>query len=203
MPLRRLRQPVGADLRAAEHEHRARRFVAQPVARATASSRSPAPSAWRARSSAPGRRGGRPARTSARAGTPASASALRPASSPRRAASAASAAAPTRMRCTSGQKPMSSMRSASSSTSTSSPAKFDRVVPHVIHQPARRGDDDVDAGLERALLHVHRHAAVDGDARDRRVIGQALHLIFDLHGQLARRRQHQRARAAAASAAAR
>ena len=39
------------------------------------------------------------------------------------------------------------------------------VAAHVIEQPARRGDDDVDAGLERALLRFHRHAAVDGDAR--------------------------------------
>ena len=52
--------------------------------------------------------------------------------------------------------------------------------------------------LSALLLHVHRHAAVDGDARDRRVIREALDLIFDLHGQLARRRQDQRARAPAA-----
>ena len=35
------------------------------------------------------------------------------------------------------------------------------LLPHVIHQPARRGDDDVDARLERALLHAHLDAAVD------------------------------------------
>ena len=49
------------------------------------------------------------------------------------------------MRRTSGQKPMSIMRSASSSTSVSSLSKRDRLAAHVIHQPARRGDDDVDA----------------------------------------------------------
>ena len=123
-----------------------------------------------------------------------SASALRPASSPRRAASAARVGSAERMRCTSGQKPMSSMRSASSSTSTSRPVKLDRIVPHVIHQPARRGDDDVHARPQRPLLRVHRHAAVDRDARNRRVVRQPLHLVFDLDRELARRRQHQRAR---------
>ena len=70
-----------------------------------------------------------------------------------------------------------------------------RVVPHVIHQPAGRGHHHVHVGLERALLLIHRHAAVDGDARDRGVVGEALHLVLDLHRQLARGRQHQRARA--------
>jgi hypothetical protein len=64
----------------------------------------------------------------------------------------------------------------------------------VIEQPAGRGDDDVDAGLEGALLRAHRHTAVDGGARDRRVIRKPLHLVVDLRRQLARRREHQRAR---------
>ena len=67
------------------------------------------------------------------------------------------------------------------------------LLPHVIDQPARRGDDDVDAGLERALLHAHLDAAVDGGARDGRVIREAVDLVFDLHGELARRREHQHA----------
>ena len=61
----------------------------------------------------------------------------------------------------------------------------------MIHQAAGRGDDDVDAGAERKLLLVHGHAAVDRDARDLRVIGEPLNLILDLHGELARRRQHE------------
>ena len=69
------------------------------------------------------------------------------------------------------------------------------LVPHVIHQAARCRDDDVHAGAQRELLLVHRHAAEDGDARDGRVIREALHLVFDLHGQLARRREHERSRA--------
>jgi hypothetical protein len=67
----------------------------------------------------------------------------------------------------------------------------------VIHQPARRGDDDVDAGLERALLRPHLDAAVDGDAREVGVIREALDVVFDLHAQLARRREDQDAREAA------
>ena len=50
------------------------------------------------------------------------------------------------------------------------PRQVGVLLPHVIHQPARRGDDDVDAGLERALLHAHLDAAVDRGARDRRVV---------------------------------
>ena len=64
----------------------------------------------------------------------------------------------------------------------------------MIHQPARRGDDDVDVRLERALLDVHRHAAEDRDAGNLRVIRQPLDLVLDLDGELARRRQHQRPR---------
>ena len=64
-------------------------------------------------------------------------------------------------------------------------------MTHVIHQPSRRGDDDVDAGAEGALLGLHRHAAEDRDARNSRVVRESLHLIFDLHGELARRRQHE------------
>ena len=67
------------------------------------------------------------------------------------------------------------------------------LLAHVIDQPARRGDDDVDAGAQGALLHAHLDAAVDGGARDRRVIRQAVNLVFDLHGELARRREDEHA----------
>ena len=67
------------------------------------------------------------------------------------------------------------------------------LLPHVIHQPARRGDDDVDAGLERALLHAHLDAAVDRRARDGGVVGEAVDFVLDLHRELARRREHQHA----------
>ena len=68
------------------------------------------------------------------------------------------------------------------------------LLAQVIDQPPGRGDDDVDAGAQRALLHAHLDAAVDRGAGDRRVIGEAVDLVFDLHGELARRREHQHAR---------
>ena len=73
-------------------------------------------------------------------------------------------------------------------------AEAHRGVPHVIHQAAGRGDDDVDVRLERLLLLGHLDAAEDGDARHGRVIREALHLIFDLHGELSRGRENQRTR---------
>ena len=78
------------------------------------------------------------------------------------------------MRRTSGQKPMSIMRSASSSTSTSTLREVDHAGAHVIHQPARRRDDDVDAGAQGALLAVAIHAAVDGHAGEGRVVREAV-----------------------------
>ena len=59
--------------------------------------------------------------------------------------------------------------------------EVDGAVALVIHQPAGRGDDDVDAGLERALLRIHRDAAVDRDAGEVRVIREALDVVLDLH----------------------
>ena len=97
------------------------------------------------------------------------------------------------IRRTSGQKPMSIMRSASSSTSSSMPDKVGVLLAHVIHQPAGRGDDDVDAGLEGALLRAHLDAAVDRRARERRVVREAVDFVLDLDGELARRREHQHA----------
>ena len=68
------------------------------------------------------------------------------------------------------------------------------AVPHVIHQPARRRHHDVDAGLQRAFLRAHLDAAEHRRGGHRRVIRQADQRILDLHRQLARRREDQRAR---------
>ena len=64
----------------------------------------------------------------------------------------------------------------------------------VVHQPARCGDDDVDAGLEGLLLAVHADAAEDGGAAHRGVIAEALHVVFDLDGEFAGRGEHEDAR---------
>ena len=79
----------------------------------------------------------------------------------------------------------------------SSLSKATRLAAHVIHQAAGSGDDDVDAGLQRALLRTHVDAAIDRDARDVGVIDESLDVVFDLHGQLARRREDEDARVAA------
>ena len=97
------------------------------------------------------------------------------------------------IRRTSGQNPMSIIRSASSSTSSSTPLEVGVLLTHVVHQPPRRGDDDVDAGFEGAFLHAHLDAAVDRRACDRGVIGEPVNLVFDLHRELARRGEDQHA----------
>ena len=67
----------------------------------------------------------------------------------------------------------------------------------MIQQPARRGDDDVDAAAEGMFLRSHADAAEDRGARQRRVDRHVLEVFEDLRRQLARRREHQRARRAA------
>jgi len=55
----------------------------------------------------------------------------------------------------------------------------------------RRGHHHVGAGPQGAELHVAVHAAVHGNPRQRRVVGEPREVVLDLHRQLARRRQHQ------------
>ena len=74
-------------------------------------------------------------------------------------------------------------------------AHIHRVMAHVIHQATGCRDNDVYAGTQGALLHVHRHAAIDGHARNGRVIGKALNLILNLNRELACWSEDQRARA--------
>ena len=75
------------------------------------------------------------------------------------------------------------------------PSEVGRRRAHVIHQAARRRDDDRDARAQCAILRVHRHAAIDRRAGDLRVVRQTLDRVFDLDGQLACGRENQRARA--------
>ena len=67
----------------------------------------------------------------------------------------------------------------------------------MIEQPARGGDDDVDAAAEGMLLRAHADAAEDRRAGERRMHREAIELLEDLRSQLARRRQDERARRAA------
>ena len=61
----------------------------------------------------------------------------------------------------------------------------------MVDEPARCGDDDIDAGLQRAFLRRHLDATVDRCAGDRRVVREAVDLVLDLHRELARRREHE------------
>ena len=67
----------------------------------------------------------------------------------------------------------------------------------VVEQPPGRRDHDVDPGAERVLLRPHRDAAEHRRAGERRVDRERVELLEDLRGELARRREHQRARPAA------
>ena len=61
------------------------------------------------------------------------------------------------------------------------------VVAVVVHQAARRGNDDLAAGFELALLLVHARAAIDADDFDvRQKLRQILQVLGDLLGQLPR-----------------
>ena len=67
--------------------------------------------------------------------------------------------------------------------------KVDAAVLQMGDQASRRGDHHVRAHQHAALLHVPAlavAAAVDHRRRDGQVVGKALELLVDLHGQLAR-----------------
>ena len=65
---------------------------------------------------------------------------------------------------------------------------------HVIHQPAGRRDDDVDAAAERVFLRPHADAPVDRRSRDRRVDGERVEVVQNLGRQLSGRSQDERLR---------
>ena len=61
------------------------------------------------------------------------------------------------------------------------------VVAVVVHQAARRGNDDLAAGFELSLLLIHARAAIDADDFDvRQKLRQILQILGDLLGQLPR-----------------
>ena len=76
-------------------------------------------------------------------------------------------------------------------------AKAERIALHEIEQPARRGDQDVDAVEQRTDLRTHRHAA-DGERRPQTQMAPiGAEAVEDLAGQFARRAEHQDAAALA------
>ena len=91
---------------------------------------------------------------------------------------------------------MSSMRSASSSTSSSRRSNLATPCRMWSSRRPGRGDDDVDAALERALLRERADAAEHRHRSDTGVAAEADEVLVDLRGELARGRQHEGARGA-------
>ena len=82
-------------------------------------------------------------------------------------------------------------------------AEIERAAAQVIEHAAGRADDDFGAAPQRANLVIHRRAAVhrhDGQARS---LGVLVERFGDLHRQLARRDEDERADLAAAGLVAR
>ena len=104
-----------------------------------------------------------------------------------------------RMRRTSGQKPMSSIRSASSSTSIADAREGDVAALDHVEQAARRGDEQVDAAAHGLDLRFVADAAVHGDHAPAGLRGERLTDLFDLAGELARRRDDEGVRRDAAA----
>jgi len=75
--------------------------------------------------------------------------------------------------------------------------KVDGALADVVEQAAGRGDQDVDAALQRLDLRPDADAAEDQRGLQRQVVAVGAHAFLDLGGEFARRRQHQHARLAA------
>ena len=74
--------------------------------------------------------------------------------------------------------------------------------PEVIEQPSRRGDEQVQAAAQPARLRLHADPAEDDGAAQPQVAAVLPGRLHDLGGELARRRDHERARRSARPAAA-
>ena len=83
------------------------------------------------------------------------------------------------------------MRSASSSTTTSTSATDSSFGLQQVDQPQRRGDDDVDAVLQRVDLLGATGAAVHGQDAPAGVLGDRAEHLGDLDRQLPGRYEHQ------------
>ena len=75
-------------------------------------------------------------------------------------------------------------------------AQVDIALVHQVDQPARRGDENIDAVLERPRLRILAHAAVNDRLPQRGVLAVGAETFADLAGQLAGRREDERADAA-------
>ena len=74
--------------------------------------------------------------------------------------------------------------------------EVDAAAVEVVDQAAGRGDEHVDAAAQGIDLALHADAAVHGRHAQGQVPGVTAQAVVHLQGELARRRQHQRARTA-------
>ena len=79
--------------------------------------------------------------------------------------------------------------------------EHDLAAAEQVHQPARRGDQHVDALFQRLDLVAHLHAANQQGHRELVIFAVFLEILGDLRGKLAGRLEDQRARHARAAAA--
>ena len=71
--------------------------------------------------------------------------------------------------------------------------EIERAAAQVIHHPARRADDHVNAGGQAMELELHRLPAVDGQhAHGAEMLRVGVDRFGDLDRELTRRRQHER-----------
>ena len=70
--------------------------------------------------------------------------------------------------------------------------KVQRATAHVVHDPAGRADDDVDAAVKRSELPIDRLSTVNGADRDSTVFTDTLDFARHLHRKLTRRDQNYR-----------
>lgn len=73
--------------------------------------------------------------------------------------------------------------------------ELERLAAHVVHQPARRANDDIHRLGECAQLAVDRLPSVDGNDDGPAVLAEAVDRLGHLDGQLARRGEDQPLRA--------
>ena len=72
--------------------------------------------------------------------------------------------------------------------------EIDGTLLHVVEQAPRGRDQNVDAPREGVNLRVDTDATEDRERGERQVLAVGAHAFLDLHGEFARRRQHQHAR---------
>ena len=69
--------------------------------------------------------------------------------------------------------------------------ELDRTTLHVVHQTARRGDENIDATFQQVELRTHAGAAVDCSGVEFQMLAVGAQAVVDLHREFAGRGQDQ------------